>query len=87
MDVILSLFSLIVALVFFAVVNITIQGICFNKRNVSFTKNIEQIASLKYNNNDLQGSFFLGSGSIENRRYYYFMKKNNDGSFSEPNIT
>jgi hypothetical protein len=82
-SVLMSLASLTILTFFLLLFNLSISAIWLNKKNVSFTKNIEPIASLKYNNSGLHGSFFLGSGTIENRRYYYFMKKNNDGSFSE----
>jgi hypothetical protein len=66
--------------------SIMISGIWFNENNVQFTKHREPITSLKYNNNGISGSFFLGSGSVESTRYYYFLKKNDDGSFTESRV-
>ena len=41
---------------------------------------------MKYNNSGLSGTFFLGSGSIESTRYYYFLKKNDDNSYTEDRV-
>ena len=84
--VIAGLFSIILSILFSLLIGVIVQGIWFNDKHVVYTPKHEAIVSLKYNNTGIHGSFFLGSGTIDTERYYYFMLKHLDGSFSESRV-